>query len=297
MKHGVTILTDQPWAQSRPMWAATEEMGFDHAWTYDHLIWGGLPDSPWLGGIPTLTAAATLTSRIRLGTAVCAPNFRHPFALLREAQAVHDISGGRFVLGVGTGGDLDSRVLGQAPMTTRERVDRFQEFTGQLLRLRSEDHVSEQGRWFSTDDARTLPAVPDLPVIISANGPRSVRYAARAGDGWMTLGPAAGTLEEWYTGLAGQQKLLDEALAGAGREGADFPRYLMLDAPGSRPDVPFSLSSADFYEEITGRVGELGFTDVITHWPRPSGPYQGGVKVLEEVASRLMARTTRTELA
>ena len=33
-------------------------MGFDHAWTYDHLVWAGLPDSPWFGALPTLTAAA-----------------------------------------------------------------------------------------------------------------------------------------------------------------------------------------------------------------------------------------------
>ncbi|GAB6903197.1 LLM class flavin-dependent oxidoreductase [Kineosporia succinea] len=287
MKHGVTILTDQPWAQSRPLWQAAEEMGFDHAWTYDHLVWGGLPNSPWLAGIPTLTAAAGVTSRIQLGTAVCAPNFRHPFALLREVQAVQDISGGRFVLGVGTGGDLDSRVLGQAPMTVRERVDRFQEFTGQLLRLRDEDHVTEQGRWFSLNDARTLPSAAGLPVVVSANGPRSVRYAARVGDGWMTLGPAASTVDEWFTGLTGQTKILEEALDQAGRDIPGFRRFLMLDAPHNRAEVPFSLSSADFYDDVTGRAAELGFTDVITHWPRAGSPYQGDVKVLEEVAARL----------
>ncbi|MBT0773731.1 LLM class flavin-dependent oxidoreductase [Kineosporia sp. J2-2] len=289
MKHGVIILTDQPWARSRPLWTAAEDMGFDHAWTYDHLVWGGLPNSPWFAGVPTLSAAATVTSTIGLGTAVCAPNFRHPLALYREAQALHDISGGRFVLGVGTGGDLDSRILGQEPLSVRERVDRFQEFTDLLLRLRSEDHVSTQGRWFSTSDARHLPAVPDLPVVVAANGPRGVRYAGRVGDGWMTLGPSADSLGEWIDGLAGQGKILDESLALAGREQEPFRRYLMLDAPGQRPAVPFSLSSADFYEEVTGRAAELGFTDVLTHWPRPENPYAGDVKVLEEVAERLAA--------
>ena len=101
MRFGLTILTDLPWAEAEPRWRAAEEMGFDHAWTYDHLVWGGLPESPWAGAMPTLTAAAMVTSRIRLGTLVAAPNFRHPVAFHREVQALDDISGGRFLLGVG----------------------------------------------------------------------------------------------------------------------------------------------------------------------------------------------------
>ena len=45
MRFGLTILPELPWAQSRPRWEAAEAMGFDHAWTYDHLVWGGLPES------------------------------------------------------------------------------------------------------------------------------------------------------------------------------------------------------------------------------------------------------------
>jgi alkanesulfonate monooxygenase SsuD/methylene tetrahydromethanopterin reductase-like flavin-dependent oxidoreductase (luciferase family) len=291
VKHGVTILTDQPWAQARPLWAAVEEMGFHHAWTYDHLVWGGLPESPWFAALPTLTAVATVTARIQLGTAVSAPNFRHPLPLYREAQALDDISGGRFILGVGTGGNLDAGILGQPGLTVKERVDRFQEFTDLLLRLRKEDHVSTDGRWFATRDARTLPPVPHLPVVIAANGPRGVRYAARTvqdGDGWMTLGPFAETLEEWFTGLAGQQKIFEEGLDLAGRPSSQVRRYLMLDAPTMRPGVPFSLGSVELYAEMTGRAGELGFTDVLTHWPRRDSPFQGDVAVLEKIAAQVL---------
>lgn len=58
MRHGLVLLTDLPWREVRPRWAATEAMGFDHAWTYDHLIWGGLPEAPWTGAVPALAAAA-----------------------------------------------------------------------------------------------------------------------------------------------------------------------------------------------------------------------------------------------
>jgi len=60
-------------------------------------------------------------------------------------------------------------------------------------------------------------------------------------------------------------------------------RHLNLD---SSPQ--FALDSAGAFEEMVGRAGELGFTDLITHWPRPDGPYAGDVSVLEKVASEVI---------
>ena len=73
MRFGITILPEHRWADAEPLWRRSEELGFDHAWTYDHLTWGGLPDSPWYGTVSTLTAAAMVTERIRLGTFVTLP--------------------------------------------------------------------------------------------------------------------------------------------------------------------------------------------------------------------------------
>jgi alkanesulfonate monooxygenase SsuD/methylene tetrahydromethanopterin reductase-like flavin-dependent oxidoreductase (luciferase family) len=286
MRFGLTILPEVPWNELRPRWQAAEAMGFDHAWTYDHLLWGGLPDSPWYATMPTLTAAALVTERIGLGTFVSSPNFRHPVVLHRDVQSLDDISGGRFLLGVGTGGDLDSRILGGTTLGVGERVERFQEFVELLVRLRTEDHVDSDGRWFSARDARTLPPLRDVPLLVAANGPRSLRFAARVGDAWVTTGPKVDGVEEWWTGLDVARHTLDEALVAGGRETASFRRYLNLD---SSPQ--FSLASRGVFEEMAGRAESLGFTDVITHWPRRDGPYAGSVAVLEDVASELVART------
>ncbi|WP_228943378.1 LLM class flavin-dependent oxidoreductase [Nocardioides sp. Leaf374] len=283
MRFGLTILPELPWAQSRPRWEAAEAMGFDHAWTYDHLVWGGLPESPWYGTTPTLTAAALVTERIGLGTFVSSPNFRHPVALHRDVQSLDDVSGGRFLLGVGTGGDLDSRILGGEELSTRERVDRFQEFVELLVRLRTEDHVDADGRWFSARDARTLPPLRDVPLVVAANGPRSLRFAARTGDAWVTTGPRVDTLDAWFDGLDQARRTLEEALVEHGRDPAEVPRYLNLD---SAPQ--FSLESAGVFTDMTGRAAALGFTDVITHWPRPDGPYAGDEAVLEQVAADVL---------
>lgn len=294
MRIGLTILTDLPWAEAAPRWRAAEEMGFAHAWTYDHLVWGGLPDSPWRTATPVLGAAAAVTSRIGLGTLVAAPNFRHPYLLFRDAQALEDLTDGRLLLGVGTGGDRDSTVIG-GDLALRERVDRFQEFVQVLRLLREGDHVSHAGAHYTLDDARTLPGLTRTPLVVAANGPRSLRFAARAGDAWVTTGPySAPTLEEWLAGLADSARTFEEALADAGRDPAAVDRYVLPDAPphlgsgstggGGR----FALASRDFFEDLVGRVAALGFTDLVTHWPRADEPYRGTTSVLEEVAAEVL---------
>jgi hypothetical protein len=85
---GVVILPELRRAELVSTWRRAEELGFDHAWTYDHLAWRSLRDSPWFGAIPTLVAAATATTRIRLGTLVASPNFRHPVSFARELIAL-----------------------------------------------------------------------------------------------------------------------------------------------------------------------------------------------------------------
>jgi alkanesulfonate monooxygenase SsuD/methylene tetrahydromethanopterin reductase-like flavin-dependent oxidoreductase (luciferase family) len=286
MRFGLTILPEHRWSDAAPMWRRAQELGFDHAWTYDHLVWGGLPDSPWYGTIPTLTAAAMVTSTIRLGTFVTSPNYRHPVSFMRDLLALDDISDGRFVCGIGAGGDIDSTILGEPSLSPGQRFERLSEFAELLDRLLTQDHVSHRGTHFSADDARTLPGPvqrPRIPFVMAANGPRSLRLAVEYGAGWVTTGPKVETLDQWWGALATLSGRLDEALARAGRESATLERHLSLD---SSPQ--FALASVGAFEEMAGQAGELGFTDVITHWPRPDGPYAGDVKVLEQVASQIL---------
>ena len=285
MRFGITILPEHRWSDAERLWRGAEELGFDHAWTYDHLVWAGLPDSPWFGALPTLTAAATVTSTIRLGTFVSSPNYRHPYVFLRDLLALDDVSGGRLLCGLGTGGDLDARILGEE-LSLKERVDRFHEFVEALDRLATQDHVDLDGRFHRTVDARTLPGSaqrPRFPFVVAANGPRVLRLAARLGQGWVTYGAGGDTLEEWWAGVAGLTERLDEAEAQAGRE-RPLDRYLSLDG-----SPRFSLESVDLFEDMVGRAVQLGFTDVVTHWPRPEGVYAGSEAVLEQAAARMPA--------
>ena len=127
---------------------------------------------------------------------------RQPYTYARDVLTLHDLTGGRFICGIGTGGTLDAGILGDS-LTVRERVDRFAEFVAVLDRLLREDHVDHRGPWFTTVDARTLPGPirSAVPLVIAANGPRGVRLAAAYGDGWVTTGSGGDDLDSWFRGV------------------------------------------------------------------------------------------------
>lgn len=290
MRHGIVILPQAPWGEAQHTWRQAEQLGFDHAWTYDHLSWRSLADQPWGATIPTLTAAATVTSTIKLGTFVASPNFRHPVPFAKDLAAVDDIAGGRFLLGVGSGGTgFDASVLGYQDLSARHRHDRFVEFVRGLdVLLRFEragsGGISFDGDWFTANAARMVGEPlqnPRMPIVIAANGPKGLRLVVELGDGWVTLGRAADTLQNWWVGVAELASRLDEALENANREPHTLDRYLSLDASGQ-----FALESVDTWEDAVGRARDLGFTDVICHWPRTEGIYAAREDVLLEVSSR-----------
>ncbi|MFB9544729.1 LLM class flavin-dependent oxidoreductase [Micromonospora sagamiensis] len=286
MRIGIVILPDQRWSEAQRRWRQAEDWGFDHAWTYDHLGWRDLVDGPWFDSMSTLTAAALVTSRIRLGTLVASPNFRHPAAFARQVTTLDDISGGRLLLGIGAGGiGFDATVLGGDTLPPRRRVDRFGEFTELLDLVLRQDGVTWRGEWFSAVDARNNPGcvqMPRVPFVVAANGPRSMRLVARFGQGWVTTGAGGDDLETWWESVAALAAQMDVTLDGAGRDPATLDRYLSLDAA-----PVFSMTSADFFADAVERAARLGFTDVVTHWPRLSSWYAGDENVLAEVAERL----------
>lgn len=283
MRVGIVILPEYRWSSAEPRWRAAESYGFDHAWTYDHLGWRSLVDGPWFDAVPTLTAAAMVTSRIRLGTLVASPNFRHPVPFARSLLSLDDVSGGRLLVGVGAGAPAgyDNAVTGGEGLPPRARVDRYREFVEQLDSLLTAERTSISGEYYTSVDARSAPGCvqqPRAPFVVAANGPRSMRIAARFGQAWLTTGKGGDTIDEWWAGVAAVAKRFTDIPGSAGKD-----RYLSMD---SAP--VFSLSSVGYFREAAGRAAELGFTDVITHWPRPDGIYAGRLGTLEGVASTVL---------
>ncbi|MET9057444.1 LLM class flavin-dependent oxidoreductase [Streptomyces antibioticus] len=276
-------------AGGRSAWTRAEQLGFHTAYTYDHLSWRTFRDGPWFGAIPTLTAAAAVTDHLRLGTLVTSPNFRHPVTLAKELISLDDISGGRVTLGIGAGGTgFDATALGQEPWTPRERADRFAEFVPLLDRLLTEDSVSYEGDHYAAHEARNIPGCvqrPRLPFAVAATGPRGLRLAARHGQAWVTTGDPRlyenGTPEQSVQAIRGQvERLTDECVA----QGRDVNELDLILLTGFTPDRSRPLESVGAFVDFAGRHKELGFTELVIHWPIPDSDFAADEKVFEQIA-------------
>ncbi|MGW7263106.1 LLM class flavin-dependent oxidoreductase [Streptomyces sp. NPDC054842] len=282
----------------RAAWQRAEQLGFHTAFTYDHLSWRTFRDGPWFGAVPTLTAAAAVTDRLRLGTLVTSPNFRHPVTLAKELISLDDISNGRITLGVGAGGTgFDATALGQEPWNPRERADRFGEFVPLLDRLLTEDGtdgVTYDGTFYSAHEARNIPGCvqrPRLPFAVAATGPRGLKLAARYGQAWVTTGDPklyeTGTSEQSIQAIRGQIEKLGSACAEAGRDVTGLDKLLLT---GFTPDRGRPLESLDAFVDFAGRHMELGFTDIAIHWPIPDSDFAADEKVFEQIAVEAAAQ-------
>jgi alkanesulfonate monooxygenase SsuD/methylene tetrahydromethanopterin reductase-like flavin-dependent oxidoreductase (luciferase family) len=285
MRIGIVILPERRWHDGLAQWRRVDELGFDNAWTYDHLSWRSLADGPWFGAVPLLSAAAAVTSRIGLGTLVATPNFRHPVPFAKELMTVDDISNGRLILGAGAGGmGYDYTVLGGEPLSLDQRSSRFSEFVTLLDQLLREPETSFVGEYFSATEARMVPGcvqLPRIPMWIAANGPRMMKLAARFGEGWITTGKidAQLTPEQWWSSVADLSTAFDQTLVDEGKDSADFRRLLALDSAGET-----ALKSTEYFRDCVGRAAELGFTDVAAVYPRKEGLFAGDASILDAIA-------------
>jgi len=296
LRLSTVILPYLRWHESgRATWQRAEQLGFHTAYTYDHLSWRTFRDGPWFGAVPTLTAAAAVTERLRLGTLVTSPNFRHPVTLAKELISLDDISDGRITLGIGAGGTgFDATTLGQEPWTPRERANRLAEFVPLLDRLLTEDSVSYEGDFYSAHEARNIPGCvqrPRLPFAVAATGPRGLRLAARYGQAWVTTGDPKlfedGTPEQSVRALRGQLDKLTDACAELGRDADELDRILLT---GFTPDRARPLASVDAFVDFAGRHQELGFTELVIHWPIPDSDFATDEKVFEQIAMEATAQ-------
>ncbi|GAA1540040.1 LLM class flavin-dependent oxidoreductase [Streptomyces albidochromogenes] len=296
MRLSTVILPIRRWSQGgRDAWQRAEQLGFHTAYTYDHLSWRTFRDGPWFGAVPTLTAAAGATSRMRLGTLVTSPNFRHPVTLAKDLITLDDVSGGRVTLGIGAGGNgFDATALGQEPWTPRERADRFGEFLPLLDRLLTEPAVTHTGKHYSADEARNIPGCvqrPRLPFAVAATGPRGLRLAARYGQAWVTTGDPklfeSGTPAESLEAIRGQITKLGAACAEIDRDAAELDKILLT---GFTPERSGPLQSLDAFVDFAGRHFALGFTEIVLHAPIPDSDFAADEKVFEQIATEGLAQ-------
>jgi alkanesulfonate monooxygenase SsuD/methylene tetrahydromethanopterin reductase-like flavin-dependent oxidoreductase (luciferase family) len=286
------ILPETRWSEAVHRWRLVDELGFDSAWTYDHLSWRELQDGTWLSAFPVLSAAACITSRITLGTLVTSPNFRHPVTLAKDAIAVDDISGGRFVLGIGAGSVSagDSNVITQEALPRRTRTARFEEFVTLTDRLLREPITTYDGTHFSAHEARMAPGCvqkPRVAMAIAGSGPRALALAARHGQAWVTVGPtdwAAGfTAAECLKTVTAQVGALRGACRRIRRDDVELDRIFVVTDPAGD-----FLTSPSAFQRRAEAYATAGITHLVVHWPRTEGVYAASQDILHRIASKVL---------
>ena len=203
-----------------------EEQGFDSAFVSDHF-------QPWRhnGGhapfaLAWLGAAGAKTSRIVLGTSVLTPTFRyHPSIIAQCFGTLGSMFPGRVILGIGTGESLNEvPASGMEWPAIKERFARLREAVRLIHTLWSEERVSFDGEFYTTENA-TIYDRPDQapPIYIAGAGPMIAKFAGRTADGFICT---SGKPTELYS-----EKLLPNVSAGleaAGRNSEDIDLTIEL---------------------------------------------------------------------
>jgi 5,10-methylenetetrahydromethanopterin reductase len=201
-----------------------DALGFGHLWLTDSSLHARNPYA-------YLTLASTRSSRLALGTAVSNPLTRHPGITAAAAATVDEISGGRMILGMGAG-DRPLLAFGMKPAS----VDSLRASIGAIRALWGGERVNVEDVSFTLRDAHLrFPARADIPIFVSASGPRMLELAGEIADGVILLVGLFPEALAWA---------LDHVDRGASKVGRDRPHVAVFAYGAIDDDEDRALESA-----------------------------------------------------
>ncbi len=195
MRFSLWTSSNQPWSDILASARHAESTGWDGLWVADHFMGnapGPIPaETPTLEAGSLVAALAAAVDRVRIGTLVYGNTYRHPAVLANMAATVDQVSGGRFVLGIGTGWQVNEHEqYGIDLPPIRERVDRFEEAVQVVRSLLRQPTTTFAGEHYRLTDAlcEPKPVQERLPILVGASGDRMLGITARYADEWNTWG-------------------------------------------------------------------------------------------------------------
>ncbi|MCW2603371.1 MAG: class F420-dependent oxidoreductase [Pseudonocardiales bacterium] len=293
---GYTLMTEQSGPRDLVRYAvAAEQAGFDFEVSSDHF-------SPWIkemGHSPyawtMLGAVAQATSKVELMTYVTCPTTRyHPAIVAQKAATLALLSDNRFILGLGSGENLNEHVVGAPWPVARVRQEMLVEALHIIRALHSGDQLSWQGDHFSVESAKIWD-IPEEPIEIgvAVSGDSSIAKFAPLADHLIAVEPDAALVQGWdstrsASGLPGNRKVgqipicwgpdkdaavmraheLFRWFGGGWHVNADLPTPIAFDAASqfvTQDDVAESIACGPDLDALAESVKpflEAGFTDV-----------------------------------
>ena len=197
---GYTLMTEQSGPKDLVRYAiAAEQVGFDFEVSSDHF-------SPWLvsqGHAPyawtVLGAVAQATSRVELATYVTCPIIRyHPAVVAQKAATMQVLSDGRFILGLGSGENLNEHITGEGWPPVAQRQEMLVEAATLIRELHTGELTTWEGDYFRVDSARIWDA-PDggVPLAIAVSGQKSIDKFAPLADHLVAVEPDPELIKDW----------------------------------------------------------------------------------------------------
>jgi probable F420-dependent oxidoreductase len=242
-----------------------EASGWHGVWLADHYMPDTGDITPARGDAyecwALLPALAAVTERVRIGTLVSPTSVHHPALLAKRAVTIDRLSGGRMVLGLGAGWQINEHhAYGIALEPPGKRVSRFEEAIGIVRSMLTEDSTTFHGEFYDIIDAPCdpKPVQSPLPLLVGTRGPRMQRIAARHASEWNAWG---------LPDLAGRRQGLLEACERAGRDPATMRTSVnaLVDLGGRNPSSGRAVVSgtAQQVADQLGRYADLGFDEFI----------------------------------
>jgi len=255
--------TTARWPDIREMALRAEAIGFDTLWLPDELLWRqeeGPPQGFW-DGVSMAGAVAATTSRIKVGTWVLSALHRNPGIIAKTAETLDEISGGRFVFGLGAGHEWpgQARPFG----LPEDRIfARFDEALRVIVPLIRSGHADFEGRFHAARDLSHVPVGPRpgaIPLLIGGNGPKGQRHAALHADIWSGYTEERAQVEE----LAPRLATLDAICEEIGRDPRSIGRGAGISVnplqPARYQDNVISGSAEEIADAIRS-FREIGFS-------------------------------------
>lgn len=274
MRFSIWTTLSQPWAGVLGVARHAEATGWDGVYVADHFMgsggeWG--PDTtPNLEATAALAALAAATGRVRLGSLVLGNTYRHPAVLASWAATVDHVSGGRLVLGIGTGWQENEHQQYGIDLPARgERVQRLEEALLVLKGLLREERTTFGGKHYQLIDAvsEPKPLQQPLPLLVGGKGDRMLGVVARHADEWNMWGLADAVAE--------RAAVLDSRCEAIGRDPASIKRsaqaLVMLTDDRSAADAAIDRTggramiagSTDDFAEAVVEWQSIGLGEVI----------------------------------
>ena len=243
------------WPEYLAMARAAEEVGFESVWLGDHLLYDGPERAPWEAWT-LLSALAAATSTVRLGPLVACAGFHPPAVLAKMASTIDEVSGGRFVLGLGSG--WNRREFDAFGIPYDKRVSRFEEAFAIISGLLRGERVTLDGAFHTVDDVVLLPEpARRTPIMIGSNGKRMLSIALPHVQAWNTW------WDDYHNAPEGLAKLIEEI--GIPRE-TTRSACMLVQLDGMpverRPDGMRAVGQSRFAEHVK-ELGEAGADEVI----------------------------------